>query len=73
MLMGGSKWQDERTGAAAPGRLGRASETSHVIRQKLAAVAEELRLAAATADKGREELLALANRFERDSKPGDHA
>jgi hypothetical protein len=49
----------------------RASEKSSVIRRRLAAVAEELRQAAATAGTGSDGLLKLASKFEQDSKPGD--
>ncbi len=51
--------------------VARASEKSNVIRQRLAAVAEELREAAATAGTGSDNLLQLANKFEQNSKPGE--
>ena len=49
----------------------RASEKSDIIRKRLAAVAEELRMAAATASTGSEGLLNLARKFEQHAKPGD--
>lgn len=51
--------------------IDRASEKSNLIRRRLAAVAEELREAAATAEFGSEGLLKLASQFEQNSKPGD--
>lgn len=57
--------------AAGHALIARASEKSSVIRQRLAAVAEELRQAAATAGSGSEGLLKLASKFEENSKPGD--
>lgn len=50
----------------------RACEKSNIIRQRLAAVAEDLRQAAATAETGGESLLRLANKFEMNSKPGGY-
>ncbi len=44
---------------------------SEAIRQRLAAVAIDLRVAAAEAETGREGLLNLASRFERQSRAGD--
>lgn len=51
--------------------IDRASQKSNIIRKRLAAVAEELRQAAATAGTGSEGLLRLATKFEQNSKPGD--
>ena len=46
---------------------------SEVIRSRLAAVANDLRAAAAESDVGSEHLLNLASRFERQSRAGDNA
>lgn len=51
--------------------IDRACEKSTLIRQRLAAVAEELRQAAATAGSGSEGLLKLARKFEENSKSGE--
>jgi hypothetical protein len=44
---------------------------SEAIRRRLAAVANDLRIAAAESDIGSEHLLTLASRFERQSRSGD--
>lgn len=49
----------------------RAQIKSNAIRARLADVARDLRVAAASADAGSEHLLSLANRFERQSRAGD--
>jgi len=45
---------------------------SEAIRRRLAAVANDLRVAAAESGIGREHLLNLASRFERQSRAGDN-
>ncbi len=45
---------------------------SDAIRQRLAAVANDLRVAAAESEIGSDHLLSLASRFERQSRAGDN-
>ena len=62
----------EEEGAAEHNLIECACARSDVIRKRLATVAVELRLAAATAGTGREGLLKLARKFEQNAMPGDH-
>lgn len=64
-------YDSERTVASA--LIDDACERSVHIRQRLAAVAQDLRQAAATAGSGSEGLLRLASKFEQNSRPGDWA
>ncbi|MDR3527478.1 MAG: hypothetical protein P4L57_09370 [Rhizomicrobium sp.] len=52
--------------------MGEAQLKSEAIRNRLAAVANDLRVAAAESGIGREHLLNLASRFERQSRAGDN-
>jgi len=58
--------------AAAQALMTDAQLKSEAIRQRLAVVARDLRAAATTAGAGRDSLLDLASRFERQSKAGEN-
>lgn len=58
--------------AAAQALVTDAQLKSEAIRQRLAVVARDLRAAAATAGAGRDNLLNLASRFERQSRAGEN-
>jgi len=67
------KWRYDTERAVAQYLVDYASMRSIHIRQRLAAVAEELRYAAATAGSASDGLLELASKFEQHSQPGDGA
>jgi hypothetical protein len=67
------RWRYDSEGAIARALVDDACERSGHIRRRLAAVAQDLRQAAATAGSGSEGLLKLASKFELHSRPGDAA
>lgn len=65
------KQRFEQENAAESALMTLANQTNAAIRQRLEAVANDLRLAAMSAGAGGENLLQLAKRFEQHARAGD--